>query len=80
MTDASFDLASREGIRNAADDCGDAVKDWMNEVKTATSVLQTKVEVALQVSKVGKCFKDKDHKCLCEMQRENQTIGIVHLK
>jgi len=80
MTDASFDLASREGIRNAADDCGDAVKDWMNEVKTATSVLQTKVEVGLQVSKVGKCFKDKDHKCLCEMQRENQTIGIVHLK
>ena len=32
MTDASFDLASREGIRNAADDCGDAVKNWMNEV------------------------------------------------
>ena len=32
------------------------VKDWMNEVKTATSVLQTKVEVTLQVSKARIAF------------------------
>jgi hypothetical protein len=76
MTDASFDLASREGIPNAADDCGEAVNDWMNTVETATSVLQA----GKVTSKVGKCFKDKDKKCLCEMQRDNKTIGIVHLK
>ena len=78
MTDASFDLASREGIPNAADDCGEAVNDWMNTVETATSVLvQTGKKAA---SKVGKCFKDKESKCMCEMQRDNKTIGIVHLK